>query len=414
MTVIPGAAAEGAAPDGDAGHKPGGSLAGFETLEQILEAFIPPAQLAHVQRILYGWNQGAPVAPAPLPAQATTAAAAGGWDLQAYRFGAAPEQLRAPRPVRVGLVQHSIQAPTTAPIQEQRQAIYERVRGILHAAGAAGVQVLCLQEFWACPFFFCTREREWSEFGECADKGPSTRLCQEVARRYGMVIVSPILERDEAHGSTLWNTAVVIGHSGNVIGKHRKNHVTRVGDFNESHFYMEGNTGHPVFETVYGKVAVNICYGRHIPMNCQAFALNGAELVFNPCATVGEMTEPWWPVEARYGALVNSYFMCAINRTGTEVFPNPFTSGDGKPEHRHMGPFYGSSYVAAPDGSRTPSLSRDRDGLLVADLDLNLCQQMRDKWGFRMSGRYEMYADHLQQYIRPDFQPQVIRDPALN
>ena len=60
---------------------------------------------------------------------------------------------------------------------------------------------------------------------------------------------------------------------------------------------MEGDTGHPVFETVFGKIAVNICYGRHHPLNWLAFGLNGAEIVFNPSATVGELSEPMWPIE---------------------------------------------------------------------------------------------------------------------
>lgn len=122
-----------------------------------------------------------------------------------------------------------------------------------------------------------------------------------------MVIVSPILERDEIHNDVLWNTAVVIDNNGCVLGKHRKNHIPRVGDFNESTYYMEGNTGHPVFEvntismtilnqyvlqrnfylqTIFGKIAINICYGRHHPLNWLMFGLNGAEIVFNPSATV--------------------------------------------------------------------------------------------------------------------------------
>ena len=68
--------------------------------------------------------------------------------------------------------------------------------------------------------------------------GPTVRLCQELARAHDMVIVSPILERDDAHGGTIWNTAVVVGNNGNIVGKHRKNHIPRVGDFNESTYYM--------------------------------------------------------------------------------------------------------------------------------------------------------------------------------
>ena len=186
-----------------------------------------------------------------------------------------------------------------------------------------------------------------------------------------------------------------------------------MGDFNESTYYMEGGTGHPVFDTAYGRIAVNICYGRHHPLNWLGFGLNGAEVVFNPSATVGALSEPMWGVEARNAAIANSYYVAAINRVGTEVFPHAFTSGNGAPAHRDFGHFYGSSYVAAPDASRTPALSRHRDGLLVADLDLNLCQQVRDRWGFQMTARYEMYAALLADYLRPGFQPQQVKDPAL-
>eukprot|EP01025_Chloroclados_australasicus_P037462 TRINITY_DN38244_c0_g1_i3.p1 TRINITY_DN38244_c0_g1~~TRINITY_DN38244_c0_g1_i3.p1 ORF type:complete len:262 (+),score=33.29 TRINITY_DN38244_c0_g1_i3:80-787(+) len=228
-----------------------------------------------------------------------------------------------------------------------------------------------------------------------------------------MVIVSPILERDEIHGDTLWNTAVVIGNNGNVIGKHRKNHIPRVGDFNESTYYMEGDTGHPVFETAFAKIGINICYGRHHPLNWMAFGLNGAEIVFNPSATVGDLSEPMWAIEARNAAIANSYFVGAINRVGTEVFPNEFTSGDGQPAHKDFGHFYGSSYFCAPDASRTPHLSRCRDGVMVMECDLNLCKQIKDKWGFRMTARYELYRDLLSEYVKPDYEPQVTKDPSI-
>ena len=108
---------------------------------------------------------------------------------------------------------------------------------------------------------------QWCEFAESAETGESIQFCQRMARKWNMVVISPILERDSRHGATIWNTAVVVGNNGNVIGKHRKNHIPRVGDFNESTYYMEGNTGHPVFETAFGKIGINICYGRHHPLN---------------------------------------------------------------------------------------------------------------------------------------------------
>lgn len=384
---------------------------GHETLQQLLEAHLPAKALQEAQRLLLGVNGGKVVAKLELPEMVKSTADLGDFDVQGYQFGAAAEELRAPRIVRIGLIQNKIVLPTTAPIAKQRQALMERVGQLVTAAGQAGVNVLCLQEAWTMPFAFCTREKTWCEFAESVD-GESTALLRKLAKVHNMVVVSPILERDEAHGGVLWNTAIVIGNKGNIIGKHRKNHIPRVGDFNESTYYMEGNTGHPVFETEFGRIAVNICYGRHHPLNWQVFGMNAAEIVFNPSATVGELSEPMWPVEARNAAIANSYFVGAINRVGTEHFPRPFTSGDGKPAHNDFGHFYGSSYVAGPDASCTPSLSRSRDGLLVASLDLNLCQQVKDKWGFRMTSRYDLYADFFNRFVQHNFQPQMVRDPA--
>jgi beta-ureidopropionase len=95
---------------------------------------------------------------------------------------------------------------------------------------------------------------------------------------------------------------------------------------------------------------------------------------------------------------------------GTETFPNEFSSADGKPAHKDFGPFYGSSYVASPDGSRTPSLSRTRDGLLVSEVDLNLCRQIKDKWGFRMTQRLDMYGEKFTAASSLSYKPQVMRE----
>ncbi|XP_072271665.1 beta-ureidopropionase [Pyxicephalus adspersus] len=377
------------------------------SLEGILEKNIPADRLGEVWRILYGKE----LRSLDLPASAINAASQGDFELKGYGVEAAAEQLRRPRIVRVGLIQNKIQLPTSSPVAEQVNALHRRIAEIVEVAALCGVNIVCFQEAWTMPFAFCTRERlPWTEFAESAENGVTTKFCQELAKKYNMVIVSPILERDENHGDTLWNTAVVISNTGAVLGKSRKNHIPRVGDFNESTYYMEGNTGHRVFQTVYGKIAVNICYGRHHPLNWLMYSINGAEIIFNPSATIGELSESLWPIEARNAAIANHCFTCAINRVGTEHFENEFTSGDGKKAHHDFGHFYGSSYVSAPDGSRTPGLSRVREGLLIAEMDLNLCRQTCDKWNFKMTGRYEMYADELARAVRPDFQPDIVRE----
>ncbi|RWS07912.1 beta-ureidopropionase-like protein [Dinothrombium tinctorium] len=335
------------------------------SLEDILRKYIPENELNEVNRLLYGKR----LKTLEIPTSASDIAVLLDFELKGFVFEAKQEELRKPREVCVGIVQHSIELPTNADIRDQRSAIHAKIENIVKAAA----------------------------------------IC-DLAKRYNMVIVSPILERDEIHGDVFWNTAVIVSNTGKVMGKTRKNHIPRVGDFNESTYYMEGNLGHPVFETKWGKIAVNICYGRHHPQNWMMYGINGAEIVFNPSATVGELSEHLWPIEARNAAIANSYFTCAINRVGSETFPNEFTSGDGKPAHKTFGHFYGSSYITAPDGSRTPGLSRVSDGLLVAKMDLNACRQSRDNWGFRMTQRLELYAASLAAAIKPDYQPQIVKE----
>ncbi|XP_058451009.1 beta-ureidopropionase [Malaya genurostris] len=380
----------------------------FKSLDDTLEKYIPQDELREVKRLLYGRADDNAI---KFSEETIFLAKEVGVELKGYTFTARKEDLRRPRVVRVGLIQNSVDIPTTAPIHVQRDALHEKVSSILKVAADAGVNIICFQEAWTMPFAFCTREKfPWCEFAEDAENGPTTKLVKELAKQYNMVIISPILERDSNHNDTIWNTAVVISNNGNYMGKHRKNHIPRVGDFNESTYYFEGNTGHPVFETQFGRIAINICYGRHHPQNWMMFGLNGAEIVFNPSATIGVLSEPLWSIEARNAAIANSYFTVAINRVGTEVFPNEFTSGNGLPSHKDFGPFYGSSYIAAPDGTRTPALSRDKDGLLIAEMDLNLCRQVKDFWGFQMTQRLPLYADSLAEAIKPDYKPQIIKD----
>ena len=206
-----------------------GSLAGHASLDALLAAHLPPDALREARRVLYGLNGGEPVQPLQLPAALVARAAQEGYDLQGHKFRAAPEQLRPPRLTRLALIQNGIVAPTDAPYAEQRAAIHARVSALLDAAGEAGATLVCLQEAWHMPFAFCTREKAWCAFAEPV-AGPdavSTQLVQAAAARHGFVVVSPILERDEAHSDTVWNTAVVVSHTGEVLGKHRKKCVAR-------------------------------------------------------------------------------------------------------------------------------------------------------------------------------------------
>uniref|UniRef100_A0A0K0DAQ5 Beta-ureidopropionase n=1 Tax=Angiostrongylus cantonensis TaxID=6313 RepID=A0A0K0DAQ5_ANGCA len=374
----------------------------FDGIEAVMEESLKGRNYDEVRRILYG--RAYPEL--ELSQESKDLAVNGNFELKAYSISAQAEQLRAPRRVRITAIQNSIVLATTAPVCQQRKALHEKISVMIEVAALADANIVCLQEAWTMPFAFCTRERlPWTEFAESAEGGPTTQFLSQLAAKYGIVIISPILERDDEKDGVIWNTAVVISHTGKVIGKSRKNHIPRVGDFNESSYYMESTLGHPVFETAFGKIGINICYGRHHPQNWMMYALNGAEIIFNPSATVGELSEPLWGIEARNAAIANHCFTVAINRVGTEYFPNEFTSGDGRPGNTAL--LYFCRFITIPFFR---GLSRTRDGVLIAEVDLNLCRQTKDTWGFRMTQRLDLYAKSLEKAARPDYRPDIRRE----
>lgn len=374
----------------------------------MFECIVPQA----VKKILYGDK----CFDIPLSDLASKTAKDNNFDIRAYKMQVGyVEEKRESRIVRIGGIQNAIVLPTTEGLHKQYKAIEAVVEKLIDAAGDMKCNILCLQEAWTAPFFFCTREKyPWLEFAESAETGESIEFCKKMARKWNMVMICPILEIDEKHADTIWNTAVVVSNSGHVIGKHRKYHIPRVGDFNESTYYFEGNTGQSIFETQFGKIGINICYGRHFPQHWHMLGLNGAEIVFNPSATVDGLSEALWSIEARNAAIANSYFSVAINRVGTEHFPHEFTSADKKPAHTAFGQFYGSSHINGPTGQRTPPLSRTRPGLIISEVDLNLCRQVRNTWNFQMCARWEDYVRMYTEQNKLGYQPPIIRDPLLN
>src|SRR5687768_6942635 len=222
------------------------------------------------------------------------------------------------RIVKCGLIQTSLAADTSDPIEKIRDAQIERTLGFIDQAGAQGVQMICMQEIFTGPYFCAEQSTRWYDSVEKIPEGPTTKLMQEYAKKYGMVIVVPLYE-EEATG-VYYNTAAVIDADGSYLGKYRKNHIPHVAPgFWEKYYFRPGNLGYPVFDTAYAKVGVYICYDRHFPEGARELGLAGAEVVFNPSATVAGLSEYLWKLEQPAHAVANGYFVGAINRVGYEV-----------------------------------------------------------------------------------------------
>jgi N-carbamoylputrescine amidase len=239
------------------------------------------------------------------------------------------------------------------------------------------VQILCLQEIFNGPYFCPSQDKRWYAAAEPIP-GPTTELMQGYARKYEMVMVVPLYE--QAMRGVFYNTAAVIDADGKLLGKYRKQHIPHTAGFWEKFFFKPGDGGYPVFQTRYAKVGVYICYDRHFPEGARCLGLNGAEIVFNPSATVAGLSQHLWKLEQPAHAVANGYFLGANNRVGTEPPWN-------------IGRFYGSSYFVNPRGQFVAEGSQDKDEVVVADLDLDLIDEVRSTWQFYRDRRPEAYDE---------------------
>jgi len=287
------------------------------------------------------------------------------------------EKKRMSRIVRGGLIQTSLACDTSESLDTIREAQTERTLKYIDQAGAAGVQVLCMQEIFTGPYFCAEQSTRWYDSVEKIPDGPTTKLMQEYAKKYSMVIVVPLYEEEDT--GVYYNTAAVIDADGTYLGKYRKNHIPHVAPgFWEKFYFRPGNLGYPVFETAYAKVGVYICYDRHFPEGARELGLAGAEIVMNPSATVAGLSEYLWKLEQPAHAVANGYFVGAINRVGYEA---PWNIGE----------FYGQSYFCDPRGQMLSVAPRDQDALVVADLDMDKIREVRNTWQFYRDRRPETY-----------------------
>ncbi len=284
-----------------------------------------------------------------------------------------------PRIVRAGLIQASVGTEAPQELDQLKRYMIDKHVSMIEQAAGEGVEVLCLQELFYGPYFCAEQDARWYSVAERVPDGPTVTFMQELAKKHNMVMVVPIYE--EAMAGVYYNTAAVLDHDGTYLGKYRKTHIPHLEPgFWEKFYFKPGNSGFPVFTTKIGNVGVYICYDRHFPEGARALGLNGAEIVFNPSATVAGLSEYLWELEQPAHAVANGYFVGAINRVGHE---QPWDIGE----------FYGKSYFCNPRGQIIAQASRNRDEVVVADLDLDEIREVRTIWQFYRDRRPDAYGE---------------------
>src|SRR4249919_3244599 len=282
------------------------------------------------------------------------------------------------RIVRCSLIQATNAAPPDSSLEATKKAMLDKHVAYIEQAAKAGAQIVCLQEIFYGPYFCAEQTTKWYDFTEPIPDGPTIKLMQGLARQHRIALIVPIYEIEQE--GVYYNTAEVIQNDGTYLGKYRKTHIPHVAPgFWEKFYFRPGNLGYPTFDLGFARIGVYICYDRHFPEGARALGLNGAEIVFNPSATVAGLSEHLWKIEQPAHAVANGYFIGAINRVGTEAPWN-------------IGHFYGTSYFCNPRGQIIASASRDKDEVLVADLDLDVILEVRKVWQFFRDRRPETYG----------------------
>ncbi|MCW5801529.1 MAG: acyltransferase [Deltaproteobacteria bacterium] len=261
-------------------------------------------------------------------------------------------------------------------VAEIQAAMLEKHLPMIHEAGKKGVQILCLQEIFNGPYFCPGQDKRWYDAAEPVP-GPTLEKLIPLAQKYQMAMVVPLYEREQA--GVYYNTAAILDADGSYLGKYRKTHIPQTSGFWEKYYFRPGNLGYPVFKTRYATIGAYICYDRHFPEGARALGLNGAEIVYNPSATVAGLSEYLWKLEQPAHAVANGYYVGAINRVGTEA---PWNIGE----------FYGQSYFVNPRGQFVAMGSRDQDELVVGELDLDMIEEVRRTWQFFRDRRPDAYG----------------------
>ncbi|MDP4099293.1 acyltransferase [Paenibacillus sp. P96] len=286
--------------------------------------------------------------------------------------------------VVIGLIQAEHPLHGDESVEAHKEAAVERHVELVREAKQRGAQIVCLQEIFYGPYFCAEQTLKWYDAAEPIPDGPTVMRFRELAAELGVVIVLPIYEREGI--ATYYNTAAVIDADGSYLGKYRKHHIPHVGageggtGFWEKYYFKPGNMGYPVFDTAYAKLGVYICYDRHFPEGARMLGLNGAEIVFNPSATVAGTSEYLWKLEQPAHAVANGYYVAAINRVGLEAPWN-------------MGEFYGQSYLVDPRGNFVAIGSRDRTEVVIAEMDKKMIREVRESWQFYRDRRPETYGE---------------------
>jgi N-carbamoylputrescine amidase len=296
-------------------------------------------------------------------------------------------------PLQIGLVQMSM---TT-----DRADNLARAEGHVREAARQGATVVCLPELFLSRYFCQTEDADVFALAE-AVPGPTTEALAPLAAELDVVVVASLFEK-RARG-LYHNTAAVLDGKAGYLGKYRKMHIPDDPLFYEKYYFAPGDLGFKNWETSKGDVGVLVCWDQWYPEAARLTALQGSEVLFYPTAIgwhpgekaeYGEAQRDAWVTAQRAHAVSNGVYVVAVNRTGFE--PTDEADTDAEAHGRGL-QFWGSSFVAGPNGQILAQMDETTEGVLVVEAPLGDIDSIRHGWPFLRDRRTDAYGDLTSRY----------------
>ncbi|MDD7172371.1 acyltransferase [Prevotella sp. P5-126] len=285
-----------------------------------------------------------------------------------------------------------IQQHNTADIQDNRQRLAESIRSL----AKQGAELIVLQELHNSLYFCQTENVDLFDLAETIP-GPSTDFFGALARELQVVIVTSLFER-RAPG-LYHNTAVVLEKDGSIAGKYRKMHIPDDPAYYEKFYFTPGDLGFHPIQTSVGRLGVLVCWDQWYPEAARLMALQGADMLIYPTAIGYESSDTpdeqerqrmAWQTVQRGHAVANGLPVVTVNRTGHEPDPSKQTNGIQ---------FWGTSFVAGPQGELLYEAPRDSETTAIIDVNLQRSEQVRRWWPFLRDRRIDHYDDIIKRFI---------------
>lgn len=290
--------------------------------------------------------------------------------------------------MKIGIIQQRC----TGSIEDNKRKLAQNIADV----ASQGAELVVLQELHNSLYFCQTENTANFDLAEPIP-GPGTDYYGELARRHGIVLVTSLFERRSA--GLYHNTAVVFEKDGTIAGKYRKMHIPDDPAYYEKFYFTPGDLGFHPIDTSVGRLGIQVCWDQWYPEGARLMALQGAELLIYPTAIGYESSdtpeeqerqrEAWTTVQ-RGHAVANGLPVIAVNRVGDEPDPSAQTNGIT---------FWGSSFVAGPQGEFLFRASKDKEENVVVEVDMKRCENVRRWWPFLRDRRIEEFAPLTRRFI---------------